>query len=146
NMVYRLQHSAARVQQKTFYFLACIRGGGYTTCQSIVAPWWGYLSSYEHCYISEVANDSGDELVSISRARVEPGVTTAWHRLKGVSERYLIIAGGGLVEVQGLDKTNVSAGDVVRIPPDTPQRITNTGKTGLGFLLCLRPTLHVGLL
>ena len=28
----------------------------------------------ERCHITEVANDSGDEFVSIARARVEPGV------------------------------------------------------------------------
>jgi len=36
----------------------------------------------ERCHITEIANDSGDEYVSIARAKVEPGVTTAWHRLK----------------------------------------------------------------
>jgi len=93
----------------------------------------------ERCYIVETANDSGDELVSISRARVEPGVTTAWHKLKGVAERYIIISGQGRVEINDLDPIDVFEGDVVRIPEDTPQRITNTGQIDLIFYAVCSP-------
>lgn len=37
--------------------------------------------------------------MSVARARVEPGRTTRWHRLEGIDERYLILEGCGLVEV-----------------------------------------------
>ena len=37
----------------------------------------------EKCYITELSNTPDDPDVSIARARVEPGVTTRWHRLKG---------------------------------------------------------------
>lgn len=93
----------------------------------------------ERCHIIEVANDSGDPQLSIARARVEPGVTTAWHRLQGVSERYLIIAGQGLVEVADLPATMVTPGDVVRIPADVAQRITNTGDCDLLFYAMCTP-------
>ncbi len=99
----------------------------------------GEFEAQERCYISEIANDSGDELVSIARARIKPGVTTSWHRLKGVSERYIIIAGKGIVEIEGLDKANISEGDVVRIPSETPQRLTNIGKTDLVFYCVCSP-------
>jgi hypothetical protein len=46
----------------------------------------------ERCHIQEISNDADDELVSIARARVEPGVTTAWHSLDGISERYIIVS------------------------------------------------------
>jgi hypothetical protein len=49
----------------------------------------------EGCFITEGWNTSADEAVSIARARVKPGVTTRWHRLRGVTDRYLIL------EVQG---------------------------------------------
>jgi mannose-6-phosphate isomerase-like protein (cupin superfamily) len=102
------------------------------------------FETQEHCYIIEVANDSGDELVSITRARVKPGVTTGWHRLKGVSERYIIITGNGIVEVEGLNKAKVSEGDVVRIPSEAAQRITNTGKTDLVFYCVCSPPFTLG--
>ena len=53
----------------------------------------------EKCYITELSNTLDDPDISIARARVEPGVTTNWHRLKGTYERYFIISGIGLVEV-----------------------------------------------
>ena len=93
----------------------------------------------ERCHILEIANDTGDEQISISRARVESGITTAWHRLKGVSERYIIVSGQGRVELNSSEPVNVSAGDVVRIPADTPQRITNTGKMDLVFFCVCSP-------
>ena len=93
----------------------------------------------ERCHIIEVANDPDDESVSIARARVEPGVTTAWHKLNGIAERYLIISGQGRVEVGDLEPENVACGDVVRIPADTRQRITNTGTEDLIFFAVCSP-------
>ena len=93
----------------------------------------------ERCHITEVANDPGDELVSIARARVEPGVTTAWHRLDGITERYIIVSGSGRVEVDNLEPCNVVAGDVVRIPAGKLQRITNTGQDDLVFFAVCAP-------
>lgn len=93
----------------------------------------------ERCHIMETANDSGDEAVSIARARVEPGVTTAWHKLDGVTERYIIISGEGRVEIGELEPTDVLESDVVRIPANTPQRITNIGDTDLIFYAVCSP-------
>ena len=94
----------------------------------------------ERCHIIEVANDSGDEQLSIARARVDAGVTTAWHRLNGISERYIIVSGQGLVEVEDIDPTRVEAGDVVRIPAGKAQRIANTGDEQLIFYaVCVPP-------
>jgi mannose-6-phosphate isomerase-like protein (cupin superfamily) len=97
------------------------------------------IETQERCHILEVANDSGDESVSIARARIEVGVTTFLHCLRGVSERYVIVAGVGRVELADLDPVEVCAGDVVRIPPDTPQRITNIGVSDLVFYCVCTP-------
>ncbi|MCG6891523.1 MAG: cupin domain-containing protein [Gammaproteobacteria bacterium] len=93
----------------------------------------------ERCHITEIANDSGDELLSIARARVDVGVTTAWHRLHDTGERYIIVSGAGLVEVEGIEATAVGPGDVVRIPPGKAQRIANTGDRQLIFYAVCTP-------
>ena len=93
----------------------------------------------ERCHILEVANDAGDESVSIARARVEAGVTTAWHKLEGISERYIIVSGRGRVEIGDLEAVDVGPGDVVRIPADCRQRITNTGPHDLVFYAVCAP-------
>ncbi|MGJ8652806.1 MAG: cupin domain-containing protein [Opitutaceae bacterium] len=87
----------------------------------------------ERCSILELSNDPDDPEISIARARVAPSVTTAWHKLTGVAERYVILEGEGLVEVGELDPAKLGPGDVVRIPPEIRQRITNTGDTDLIF-------------
>lgn len=97
----------------------------------------------ERCYIQETANDSGDEFVSIARARVKPGVTTAWHELRGVTERYIIVGGQGLIEIDDLNPIEVYQGDVARIPADTPQRIKNIGETDLVFYVVCSPRFQV---
>ena len=99
----------------------------------------GEYETPERCHIIEVANDPEDEAASIARARVEPGVTTAWHCLAGIAERYIIISGEGRVELQGLEATRVSVGDVIRVPAGVAQRITNTGECDLIFYCVCTP-------
>ena len=93
----------------------------------------------EHCFILEVSNDPGDPDVSIARARVGPGVTTAWHRLDGIVERYVIVGGRGRVELGHMPPTLVGEGDVVRIPANVAQRITNVGGEDLVFFCVCTP-------
>lgn len=93
----------------------------------------------ERCWILEIANDKGDDELSISRARVSPGVTTEWHELRDTDERYVIVNGNGHVEVGGLLSARVQPGDVVQIPANTTQRITNTGQEDLVFYCICTP-------
>lgn len=93
----------------------------------------------EKCYITELSNSPDDPELSIARARLEPGITTRWHRLKGITERYCIISGSGLVEVGELAPQLVTPGDVVIIPPMCAQRMTNNGSNDLIFLAICTP-------
>ena len=93
----------------------------------------------ELCYINELSNRPSDPDVSIAHARVQAGITTRWHRLHGVTERYVILEGQGLVEIGGCPAHEVKTGDVVLIPPLCPQRITNTGIDDLIFLAICSP-------
>ena len=93
----------------------------------------------ELCYINELSNSAADPEASIARARVQAGVTTRWHRLHGMTERYLILDGEGLVEIGDLAPQEVRNGDVVLIPPECRQRITNIGVKDLIFLAICTP-------
>lgn len=99
----------------------------------------GEYMTEERCAILEVSNSGDDEALSIARARVAVGVTTAWHCVKGTAERYVILEGEGRVEVAGIEATDVGPGDVVLIPPDAPQRIANTGACDLLFYALCTP-------
>lgn len=92
----------------------------------------------EECFINELSNTKNEEELSIAKARVEPGISTNWHKLEGITERYIIIEGQGTVEVGNL-KQQVGPFDVVVIPPNCQQRITNNGKTDLVFLAICSP-------
>lgn len=93
----------------------------------------------EGCFITELSNSPQDPAVSIARARVEPGKTTRWHRLRATAERYVILQGRGLVEVDSLAAREVGVGDVVIIPPAARQRICNNGADDLVFLAICSP-------
>lgn len=96
----------------------------------------------ELCFVTELSNSSDDSEVSIARIRVEIGVTTCWHKLRGTSERYYILNGIGRMEVGELPPQDVTVGDVVLIPPMCRQRITNIGTEDLIFLaICTPPFL-----
>ena len=94
----------------------------------------------EGCYISETWNTDKDPDVSIAKARVELGKTTEKHALNGIIERYLIIKGKGLVDIEGLGGwRKVEKGDVIFIPANSTQRIKNTGNVDLEFYCICSP-------
>jgi Mannose-6-phosphate isomerase len=97
----------------------------------------------ERCWIVESWNDGSDTHVSVARARVEPGVTTQLHRLRGVVERYLVLSGTGLAKIGDGDPTRVGPSTVVLIPEGTKQQITNDGATDLIFYAICTPRFTV---
>jgi mannose-6-phosphate isomerase-like protein (cupin superfamily) len=97
------------------------------------------FSTAERCFITETYNLPESAALSIARARVEPGVTTAWHTVENTFERYIIAEGTARVEVGELSPENVVPGDVVMIPPGIRQRISNTGETDLVFFCVCTP-------
>jgi mannose-6-phosphate isomerase-like protein (cupin superfamily) len=98
----------------------------------------------ERCHILELSNSASDPGLSIARARVEPGVTTALHRVIDTVERYVILSGSGRVEIEGLNPTDVGQYDVVNIPRGATQRISNTAKSDLIFLAICTPRFEQG--
>jgi len=96
----------------------------------------------EQCFITELRKTCDDPECSIARARVEPGIMTRFHLLKGTIERYVILDGTGVVEVGTDLPVAVQPMDIVTIPEDTRQRITNTGSTSLVFLCICTPGFH----
>ncbi len=97
------------------------------------------FSTPELCFINELSNSANDPDTSIARARVAPGITTRWHRLKNTAERYIVLEGRGRMEVGDLPPQEISPGDVVLIPPFCRQRIANISQQDLIFLAICTP-------
>ena len=97
------------------------------------------FSTEERCFIVELSNTPGDAAVSIARARVEAGITTRWHVLDGIVERYVVLEGSGVVEIGELSPTRLGVGDVAVIPSGCRQRIANDGTADLVFLAICSP-------
>lgn len=93
----------------------------------------------ERCAILELWNRPADADVSIARARVAPGVTTQWHSVEGIVERYLILSGEGVASVGHAEPQRVGPGDLVVIPAGERQRIANTGGADLVFYCICTP-------
>ncbi len=97
----------------------------------------------ERCHILEMLHNQSEGTFSIARARVEPGVVTAWHRLKDTEEYYYILSGEGIMEINEEPEMNVRAGDIVTIPSGASQRITNPDlEKDLLFLAICSPPFH----
>lgn len=92
----------------------------------------------ERCFITELHNSDASPEASLAVTRVEPGVTTQLHRLDGVTERYIVRKGEGILEVAGISRP-LGLGDQFVIPPGTPQRIANTGAGDLEFYCLCTP-------
>ena len=93
----------------------------------------------EGCFILEWMNCDAEPAVSVARARVLPGTSTKWHRLRGVTERYVILAGHGVVQVEGLAPCRVGPGAMVVIAPGDAQCIRNDGAMDLVFMVVCTP-------
>lgn len=92
----------------------------------------------ERCFITELMNTPESPETSLAVARVEPGVTTQLHSLTGVTERYVVRKGEGLVEIDGVTHM-LRLGDTAVIPAGAAQRITNTGDEDLEFYCLCTP-------
>jgi mannose-6-phosphate isomerase-like protein (cupin superfamily) len=96
------------------------------------------FATSERCHIIEYLNRDSLPSVSVARARVEPGVTTALHRVDA-DEWYLILSGEGTARVGGCADQPVGPGDTVHIPRGCAQQIANTGHEDLLFFCVCVP-------
>lgn len=97
------------------------------------------FSTRERCFVDELLNSAQSPDMSVARCRVEPGVVTELHSLIDTEETYLIEQGEGLMDDGTGLPIPVGPGDSVKIPPNHPQRIQNTGKCDLMFLVICTP-------
>ncbi|MFA5729473.1 MAG: cupin domain-containing protein [Candidatus Neomarinimicrobiota bacterium] len=74
---------------------------------------------------------------SLAHATLKPGQISLPHRLTS-SEVYYIFEGQGLMFID-TEKSVVSPGQVIYIPPNSIQRIKNTGNSDLKFLCIVDP-------
>jgi len=86
----------------------------------------------ERCTITELLNEPACPEVSLALARVAPGVTTRLHAVAGTVERYVVLAGEGIVEVDG-ETARITPGDRVLVPAGVAQRVAATGPAPLEF-------------
>jgi mannose-6-phosphate isomerase-like protein (cupin superfamily) len=68
---------------------------------------------------------------------VPAGVTTRLHSLTGITERYFVRGGHGIVEVGGVG-AGIGPGDLVVIGPGVTQRVT-AGSDWLEFYCLCQP-------
>ena len=74
---------------------------------------------------------------SLAHAKLKPGEISCQHRLKS-SEVYYILEGGGEMYIDD-GKERVGAGQAIYIPPNSVQKIKNTGTADLAFLCIVDP-------
>lgn len=98
----------------------------------VPGPFPAEFMTDERCSITELLNIDESPDASLALARVAPGVATRLHAVTGTTECYVILAGHGVVEVDGTPEA-VGPGDRIVIPAGVAQRITATGAAPLEF-------------
>ncbi len=94
----------------------------------------------DNCYLKEILRPetaNGELRYSFAYAYVKPGETTYVHRMK-TSEVYYILEGIGEMTIDD-ETVGVSAGQTIRIPPNSKQFIRNVGSGDLKFLCIVDP-------
>jgi mannose-6-phosphate isomerase-like protein (cupin superfamily) len=74
---------------------------------------------------------------SLAEAELGPGQQTQRHHHAQTEEIYVLLEGGGEMEVEG-DRTEVGVGDAILIPAGARHQIT-AGHEGARFLCCCAP-------
>ena len=110
------------------------RGASMTNKPGTLDEFW----TEERCFITELMNSAEVPDVSLALARVEPGVRTQLHALQNVEEIYIVRAGVGQIEIDGIER-RLAAGDRAVVPRSAAQRITNAGDIDLEFYCLCRP-------
>lgn len=106
-------------------------------CEEIIAG--------DNSILRELLNPLKEDMAirySLAHARVRPGEITFAHRLKS-AEVYYIVDGMGEIYVDD-EKEEISAGQVIYIPPGSVQRMRNIGKGDLVFLCIVDPAWKPG--
>ncbi|UCG11387.1 MAG: cupin domain-containing protein [Deltaproteobacteria bacterium] len=80
----------------------------------------------------------GNSEQSLAEATIPIGSSTTLHQHPDSEEIYHITAGSGCMYL-GVEVADVVVGDTVCIPPGTPHRVENTGRTVLKILCCCSP-------
>ena len=75
---------------------------------------------------------------SLAEATVPIGIQTELHLHRKSEEIYHITQGEGMMSL-GKNQLQVSVGDTICIPPNTPHQISNTGVNDLVFLCACSP-------
>lgn len=75
---------------------------------------------------------------SLAHAMLRPGEASRPHRLREISEVFVILAGQGIISVSE-ETAPVSAGQAVYVPPGAVQHLQNTGREDLVFLCLVSP-------
>jgi len=103
-------------------------------CEEIVAG--------DNCILRELlGSKDGIAGYSLAKATVKPGDITYKHKLRKSSEVYFILEGKGLMFMDD-ERGEVVSGDIIYIPPNSVQRIKNTGNENLVFLCIVEPAWH----
>jgi mannose-6-phosphate isomerase-like protein (cupin superfamily) len=85
--------------------------------------------------LDAVAGGSANQ--SLAEAELGPGQQTQRHHHARAEEIYVLLEGGGEMEVEG-DRAEVGAGDAILIPAGARHQIT-AGEEGARFLCCCAP-------
>jgi mannose-6-phosphate isomerase-like protein (cupin superfamily) len=75
---------------------------------------------------------------SLAEATLSPGQATAPHHHRASEEIYFVLAGTGLMELDG-ERRHVAAGDAILIPPGGRHTLANDGDGPLRILCCCSP-------
>lgn len=107
-------------------------------------PFAPEFTALERSHITEQLNAAESPEASLALVRVRPGVTTRLHAVKEVIERYIVLSGQGIAEIDGTSAP-IAAGDKVIIAPGVAQRVTNTGAEDLVYYELCTPRFRLEL-
>ena len=84
------------------------------------------------------AGDFGTATFTVTELELAPGGATPWHRHPSAEHALVVFEGRGLIRVGDIEET-LEPLKGIRIAPDRPHMVTNTGRTTLRYYVCGSP-------
>jgi quercetin dioxygenase-like cupin family protein len=84
------------------------------------------------------AGDFGTATFTVTELELEPGAADEWHRHPGAEHALVVFEGRGIVRVGDVEEV-LEPLKGIRVTPDRPHMVANTGRTTLRYYVCGSP-------
>jgi oxalate decarboxylase/phosphoglucose isomerase-like protein (cupin superfamily) len=111
-----------------------MNGGESANNEIRVVPFMGSLPDDNTKYFPILNNKQNCLKLHSGMVRLQPGESVGEHSTEDHEELIIVMSGSGELEVEGLGRREIAAGQIAYNPPNTKHNIINTGNESMRYI------------